>query len=349
MRWVMLVVGLTVLGCGGQSRSTTPLATSGAGGAGGASAAGGATSGASGTIAGASGTTSETGGTAAFAGESTSGAGSGGSGDSGGIGVWTEAPEPGDSAECQAYKSNSDIPAACVLAQNACPPDLTSYLAQIEGSVGFEHFYARSGCGLTELELDGGYGGGVRVFGTDGQIVGYASYLDTTYGPCDQFQYQRGLHIATCPDARECVIAPDAAETGQLCRCACPNPPPDNGVAQVDAKCVDRPSRGWTCPETLLQWGELSDATSPNATLRTGCSGSIVEMQENEGVLACVYDADRKLVGLERHSAGPTGCAGVNGWQAGSTYSTCPSERTCRSGGSPSSTQLAICGKYPYL
>ena len=340
MRWRLAMCGFAVLACGGQSRSPAPLSSSAGGGSSGAvettAGAGGSSAGSSSTV----------GGTAGAAGTAGAGAPKPPAAE---IDVWTDVPEAtsADTAECTAYRS-ADIAAACELSMpGSCSPDLMSYLRQIPRLDGY---YARSGCGLTEIAAGVRPFIDLRVFDSDGKLVGYQAEGDLPFGACHGSIYQRGMHIAACPDVRECAIAPDAGETGQLCRCACPDPPPADGIAIDDPECGEHPNRPRACWQTLVEWGDLRRVTTEEGRVHTGCGATVIDRYLREGgVFSCIYGADEQLVGSRLTSVVGTGCPGVNGWQSGYKYSACTQEALCYFGRPVPDPKLPPpCGNYPY-
>jgi len=222
------------------------------------------------------------------------------------------------------------VPEACTTLLGDCEADLQSLLVSIEENGWWELFYARIGCGLTEIGYDFGLGGSVYVFDTNGTLVGYSFFGDVGWGPCTNWQYQRGEHIGDCPDLRDCALALDAAETGVLCRCPCPEPPPDNGVAIVEASCVERPSIGWGCADGPRPW--TVSGTGLDGTIRTGCGATVMTFMFEEDDLECVWIDTEELVGQTRWSKTPTGCNGVTAFHNGVPYVSCADESICAFG-----------------
>ena len=337
MRWSVVLLGAGLLACGGQSRTqhAPPLApATGTSGMGGMAAAG------SGGIGGV--TTAGGGGAAAGAAAAPSKPGTAGDG-----AIVPYAPEDTDaSAACRSYEA-TDLASACRLVDTNCRADLESYYSLITSYQGFQDYFARQGCGVTEIHLDNRRSPATEVdFDSRGALMGYVAADDRDYGPCTTGRYERGQHLGDCPDVRECALAPKAATAEQVCLCACPDPPPADGMGRVDIACVDRPSREITCPPDAGSWDDLTLSGLTGFAL-TGCDRTLIEFTDEAGTLGCIYDGTGALAGERYESAGPTGCSGVVGWQGGLEYTSCDDEKRCVFGNTPSDATTPACTPLP--
>jgi hypothetical protein len=279
--------------------------------------------------------------------------GAGGSGGSG-SGVAEYPPErfgAGSSVTCGAYKGERDVLSACNLVSGGdCPADLTTYLESIAQADSLATYTAHRGCGLIEIVGNVGLGGCNFDFGDDGTLVGYQCSSDYPYGACDGYAYQRGVHLQDCPSDEACLVAPDAAETGELCRCGCPESPPPDGVAVVDVQCVSPLGQLDRCSKWLDGWGDLGHPSDgETGRVLGGCGAILVELTGDAGTLGCVYDdLHHALVGERYTEAGEMTCSGVITRVGGTTYESCADEVSCVFGQLSTDPTVPQCGAYPY-
>lgn len=267
------------------------------------------------------------------------------SGTPGGMGG-TGARETGEgSSQCVAYQQAPTVGDACALLLDPCPSDLTAALEAINTETQ-SYYFARVGCGMTELAASWGLGGLRLSFDADGALVGFGLGSDTTWGPCEQIRYELGTSLEACSEVRDCALSPDAAQTGMVCRCACPDPPRVDGLSSGDLECVYRPGYGAiTCLDQLSKW--VLPSSGVNGLIRRGCEMTELLWAENGDELRCLYDSSEALVGASR--IGPDACPGVNGWTNGEAFS-CDPESACVFGVAPDDNLLPDCAAtYPFL
>lgn len=341
MRWLAAAILTLFAACGGQSRSHPgeELPEPDAGGTG-VAGAGGGTAGSAGTAgvnAGGAGVV-----TAGGGGDTTGTAGA----DDGGTGYVPPSPtDPKTSAECVKYEGTDDLLAACGQLGRPCPADYATALASFTDDIPGLTQYVRTGCGLTSLIDTGGLGGDVWTFDASGNLVGYSRSSDAPWGPCEDFSYDRGTSYAACENYRDCALAPDGTLDAP-CLCACPDPPPEGGVADVPNACVYDPSfLGLKCHAHLSDW--MVVGAGGDGTIRKGCGGFVeFAWAIYDDVLICVYDQNERFVGSERRVT-TDACTGVTTWRYGATYPACDDDQWCKFGTDASASPA--CTNYPFF
>ncbi|HTQ04587.1 MAG TPA: hypothetical protein VMI54_12055 [Polyangiaceae bacterium] len=247
---------------------------------------------------------------------------------------------------CDRYRTAQTLTDACA-ALGGCPQTLRGYLAT--GHVAPQN-YARVGCGLTEIrDVDSGaVTSNTYVFDGTGALVGLDRSVSSSddAGPCGTGEYSFGTLIDACDAVRECHIPKDAADTGDVCGCDCPDPPPASGVFATTPDCVYPANPISDCEPALS--GELAHYGDAGLTLRSGC-GFVVTGDASS--VQCSYDDTGTLAGAYRADPASTLCGGVTGLQTGQPYVYCHAETSCRWGPSdpndPTQANLLPCGSTP--
>jgi len=230
---------------------------------------------------------------------------------------------PGDAPDlpsnCERYQAAQTLKDACdALLVGGCPQTLLGYLATRPQS------YARVGCGITEIrdESSDGSQNNTYAFDETGALVGFDRVYRDDSAFCATGEYTFGTLIGACDSVRECNIPMDAAKTGKVCGCDCPDPPPDDGVFATTPDCVlpVHAGPGAGCDSGVL--GELSAGD----VLRYGCGFYVTG---DASTLTCTYDANGAFLGASREDSASAFCAGVTTLQTGQRYVPCDAEKTC--------------------
>lgn len=244
---------------------------------------------------------------------------------------------PSTPSACERYQAAQTVKDACDALGSGCPQTLRAYVATGHGA---PRSYARVGCGLTEIrDVDtNGSQTNAYVFDDTGALVGFDRTYRDDSALCATGEYTFGAALADCDDVRECRIAADAADTGVVCGCACPDPPPKDGVLTTTAECVYPVHPIADCQGLF---GELTDGV----VLRYGC-GFYVTSYPN--AVTCIYDAMETFVGALREDDASQTCAGVTLLQTEAGYTPCDAEQSCvwgtTDGSDPVTAGLEPCG-----
>lgn len=238
-----------------------------------------------------------------------------------------------DSQECKDFEAAASLEAACEFVVYDCPATLDQFLTHATelGSFGYSVVEAD---GLREVRAVSTFGGHAFSFDEAGMLAGWEAWSDTTYGPCWQVSYEQGRilgdYISTPPGVHRCDLAHDALETGELCDCPCPQPPPEDGIHDGSDECLVV----GTWPKCLPTFAQQRDAASNvGATMRSGCGVRTITLWN----LDCAYDDAGTLLGGERHRGEDERdeCPGVDAYRSGAPPVECEAETTCYFGPAP--------------
>jgi len=363
MRWTVAALGVLLAACGGRSQSHESEGSAAAGTGGTLDAGGrGSTSGAGTNGAGVGGSVGMSmgmgmgGRTGMGMGVNSGGRAPLGPGMSGGFG----ATNPGrgmmggggagsgdvaGSPGCQMYESTTDVVAACSQL-GECPRDFASAVTNLGPNIP-PYIYARVGCGVTSVILNAGLGGSAWTFDSDGNLIGYSLFSDTSWGPCGQASYEAGTTYDACTEYRDCALNPDGT-LAEPCLCPCPDPPPVDGVVESPSACVYEPGPySFQCPDYASSWDSMNSLGF--GTIRKGCGDwTQVEWVYQDLHVRCVYGENDVVIGAERDVTADT-CSGVTGWRYGETYPTCGDDQSCAFGGDDAVFAGTACKPYPFF
>jgi hypothetical protein len=241
-----------------------------------------------------------------------------------------------DSQECVAFHKASSLFAACEFVIPDCPMTLDEFLTRVTADGRFSYSFVEAD-GLRELRNVYQFGGHALSFDEDGMLAGWEAWIDSSFGPCGLPGYRQGRLLgetyATPADVHRCALARDALETGELCDCPCPDPPPENGIYESDA-CLWIPN--WShCAATFDEQRYTASTTTNGGSVRAGCGVRTITLSLSP--IDCAYDETGALLGAERHRGEDlrNECPGVEAYRSGAAPMDCDDETVCWLGNSP--------------
>jgi hypothetical protein len=276
-----------------------------------------------------------------------SGCGDSDNGDAAGTGGTAAAGGSGGTAgsetrECRDVQAAPTLLAACeVVRQTGCPGTLDEFLVDWN-DLGAAAYVVVEVDGLREIRTARQYDGHAFSFDEDGMLAGWESWNHSPHGPCLEFGYKQGRILGggreTPPGVHRCSLATDALETGILCDCPCPEPPPENAIHDGPEACLSVPDSmlmgSWPrCAATIVEHQSLLAAMRTVAPMRAGCGVRTVTLDE----LDCAYDDGGMLLGGERRRGDEprNECPGVDAYRSGAPPTDCADETICYLGATP--------------
>ena len=240
---------------------------------------------------------------------------------------------------CEDFHAAPTTLAACSLVTTICPATLEEFLIDVTETGIFSGYSVVEADGLREIRAALYESAHAYSFDEDGMLVGWEMVLHSSFGPCGEFTYRHGRLLGAYHETgvglHRCGLAPDALETGVLCDCPCPEPPPENAIYDAPVACLafgDWPTRQ-SCPPTFPSTGGLASNRFAPVPMRTGCGVRTITLDE----LDCAYDDAGMLLGGERHRGDDLRdeCPGVDAYRTGAPPVVCADETTCYFGSMP--------------
>ena len=266
-------------------------------------------------------------------------AGTGPSGGTGGTGGT-------ETQECRDFQAAPTLQAACLFVVPDCPATLDEFLTYVTEFGVFSLYSVVEADGLREVRNVSSYSGRAFSFDEGGMLAGWETWGDTLWGPCNMGGYQQGRILGdyheTPANVHRCELARDALETGILCDCPCPEPPPENAIYEAPEAClsVGAGTPGGASPDCASSFADQRNhALSRGATMRTGCGVRTITLDDPFPSLPldCAYDDAGMLLGGERHRGDDPRdeCPGVDVFRTGAPPVDCADEIICYFGPMP--------------